>query len=342
MTHFAEAAARAARPLKDSFSRVHSYLRLSLTERCSLRCVYCMPAGGVDLTPRLELLTAPELGRLTSVFASRGVEKIRLTGGEPLVRSDAVQIAERIGAVEGISSLGITTNGLVLQRKLEPLLDAGVRHFNVSLDTLVPAKFELITRRPGHARVVEAVESAAAVPDARVKVNVVVMKGVNEEEVVDFAGWTEKSNIDVRFIEYMPFAGNRWSEGKFVSYPEMLETIAKRFGVLQRAEDGANSTSKHYRIPGFKGRVGFISSMTDHFCGSCNRLRITADGNLKVCLFGSEEVSLRDAMRDGASDTELNELIDAALFRKHWALGGSRDRHEIAVSENRSMIRIGG
>ncbi len=149
----AAAAARVVRPLKDSFSRVHTYLRLSLTERCSLRCVYCMPADGVDLTPRSELLTAPEMGRIASLFASRGVDKIRLTGGEPLVRADAVQIAQRIGAVSGIDSLGITTNGLVLARKLPALLDAGVRHFNVSLDTLVPAKFELITRRPGHARV---------------------------------------------------------------------------------------------------------------------------------------------------------------------------------------------
>ncbi len=188
----------------------------------------------------------------------------------------------------------------------------------------------------------EAVEAAAAVPEARVKVNVVVMKGVNEEEVVDFVGWTENSAIDVRFIEYMPFSGNRWSEGKFVGYPEMLEDIGRHYGAVERDQDGKNSTCKHYRIPGFKGRVGFISSMTDHFCGSCNRLRVTADGNLKVCLFGAEEVSLRDAIREGASDEELDQIIDGALFRKHWALGGSRDMHEIAVSKNRSMIKIGG
>eukprot|EP00171_Calliarthron_tuberculosum_P015232 IDg15232t1 len=162
------------------------------------------------------------------------------------------------------------------------------------------------------------------------------MRGVNDDEIPSFARWTEHRALDVRFIEYMPFSGNGWREGRFLPYATMLERLGNEFGALERAQDAANDTCKHYRVPGFVGRVGFISSMTDHFCGSCNRLRVTADGALKVCLFGADEVSLRDPMRDGATDEELQAIIDDALQAKHWALGGRRDRHELAESENRS------
>lgn len=168
------------------------------------------------------------------------------------------------------------------------------------------------------------------------------MRGVNEDELISFARLTEHLCLDVRFIEYMPFGGNRWNERRFVGYAEMLQRLSEEFGSLQKVSDGQNDTSKHYRVPGFKGRVGFITSMSNHFCATCNRLRITADGNLKVCLFGREEVSLRDPMRDGASDEELGRIIDDALAGKHWKLGGSDDRHDIAAKPNRSMIRIGG
>lgn len=175
-----------------------------------------------------------------------------------------------------------------------------------------------------------------------VKVNVVVMRGVNEDELLSFAHLTQHLPLDVRFIEYMPFDGNRWNEHRFVGYAEMLERLAAEFGVLEKVLDGPNDTTKHYRVQGFSGRVGFITSMSDHFCASCNRLRITADGNLKVCLFGKEEVSLRDAMREGASDDEISCIIDDALAGKHWKLGGNADRHDIATKPNRSMVRIGG
>ncbi len=332
-----------AAPLKDSFGRVHTYLRLSLTEKCSLRCVYCMPAEGVPLSPPNSLLTPTELGRLTAIFARRGITKIRLTGGEPLVRRDIVDIARSIGTnAPNVTSLGLTTNGLVLRRHLDALLDANVRHFNISLDTLQPARFELLTRRKGLGRVVDALDAASADPRARVKLNCVVMRGVNDDELCAFAAWTAERAIDVRFIEYMPFAGNRWAEQRFLPYAAMLDTLQQRYGPLERVDDAPHDTSKHWRVPGHRGRIGFITSMSDHFCGSCNRLRVTADGAIKVCLFGNEEVSLRDAMRKGASDEDVENLIEAAVMQKKWALGGRRDRHELAASDNRSMIRIGG
>lgn len=177
------------------------------------------------------------------------------------------------------------------------------------------------------------------------KVNVVVMRGVNDDELVDFVKLTEKHRrLDVRFIEYMPFDGNRWAHAKFLSYAAMLQEVARAFGRLEDTNVGASpgDTAKYYRVPGFKGRVGFISSMTDHFCAGCNRLRITADGNLKVCLFGKDEVSLRDLLRNGASDEEVEQVICKALQGKHFSLGGNKDMFAISQSENRSMVRIGG
>lgn len=335
------AAADTIRPLKDAFNRVHSYLRISLTERCSLRCIYCMPEAGIDLSPKPALLTTPELRRLTRVFAQRGITKIRLTGGEPLLRQDIVEIAEDIPP--NISNLGITTNGIVLRRYAERLLNAGVTNYNISLDTLNERKFEILTRRKGLANVLGAIDTIGA--DARtdlLKINMVVMKGINDCEILDFVKKTEHSNIDVRFIEFMPFSENNWNNKYFMSYSDILASISREFPSLEKVPDDKNDTCKHYRVEGWRGKIGFISSMTEHFCGTCNRLRITADGALKVCLHGNEEVSLRDAMRDGMNDADINKLIDHALAKKHFKLGGSKDRHELAQSENRSMIRIGG
>lgn len=329
-------------PLLDSFARRHTYLRLSLTERCNLRCRYCMPDQGVPLTPSTSLLSPSELLRLSTLFVSRGVDKVRLTGGEPLLRPDVPEIVASLRALDPAPRVSLTTNGIVLTRFLSRLVDAGLYGVNISLDTLLPHKFELIARRKGHARVIDAINEAAHSSLSSVKVNVVVMKGVNDDELADFAALTEKMPLDVRFIEYMPFDGNRWSDAKFVSYATMLERVATHFGRLDKSQDSQNDTTKHYRVPGFKGRIGFITSMSDHFCGTCNRVRITADGNLKVCLFGREEISLRDAMREGKSDDEINEIVDNALMGKHWMLGGNKDMHDLSKQPNRSMIRIGG
>lgn len=329
------------RPLKDAFNRVHTYLRISLTERCSLRCIYCMPEAGIDLSPKSALLTTPELSRLTRVFSQRGIKKIRLTGGEPLLRKDIVEIAQ--GIPSNISNLGITTNGIVLRRYADSLLSAGVTNYNVSLDTLNERKFEILTRRKGLASVLGAIDTIGE--DSRtdlLKINVVVMKGINDCEIIDFVRKTEHADLDVRFIEFMPFSENNWNNKYFVPYSDILGTISQEFPSLVKVADDPHDTCKHYRVNGWRGKIGVISSMTEHFCGTCNRLRITADGALKVCLHGNEEVSLRDAMRQGMNDDELNSLIDDALAKKHFKLGGSKDMHELAQSENRSMIRIGG
>ncbi|CDF38328.1 unnamed protein product [Chondrus crispus] len=301
-----------------------------------------MPSAGVPLTPSASLLSTPELTRLASLFLARGVDKIRLTGGEPLLRRDLPELLSALTSLSPSPRVSLTTNGLVLSRMLPALRAAGLSGVNISLDTLHAAKFERIARRKGHARVLAAIQTAAEAGLDAVKVNVVVMKGVNDDELPAFAALTEHMRVDVRFIEYMPFDGNRWSADKLVPYADMLDSVARAYGRLERASDSPNDTSKHYRVPGFLGRVGFITSMSDHFCGTCNRIRVTADGNLKVCLFGREEVSLRDAMREGMADDDLSELIDRALMRKHWMLGGNKDMHVLAKQPNRSMIRIGG
>lgn len=328
-----------AQGLVDSFGRKHSYLRISLTEKCSLRCVYCMPEEGVPLTPSEKLLTSDEIVHLATLFATFGVNKIRLTGGEPLVRKDAVDIIGRLSLIPQLSVLGITTNGLVLSKKIPELRKAGLTHINISLDTLVPAKFEFLARRRGWNVVRKSIDDALAAGFDSVKVNCVVMKGINDDELVDFVKLTESRNIEVRFIEYMPFDGNKWSKKKLVPFEEMLSVIRKQLPELERGQDDANHTSKLFKVPGWTGRIGFITSMTEHFCGTCNRLRITADGNLKVCLFGGHEVSLRDALRNKASTDELLSIIGSAVLKKKFSHAGM---DELASVKNRPMILIGG
>ncbi|XP_035177264.1 molybdenum cofactor biosynthesis protein 1 isoform X2 [Oxyura jamaicensis] len=302
--------------LTDSFGRQHNYLRISLTEKCNLRCQYCMPEEGVQLTPKSELLTAQEIITLARLFVKEGVEKIRLTGGEPLIRPDVVDIVGQLNKLEGLKTIAITTNGINLARLLPRLKEAGVNAVNISLDTLVPAKYEFIVRRKGFHKVMEGIHKATELGYRPVKVNCVVMRGFNEDELLGFVEFTKDLPLDVRFIEYMPFDGNKWNFKKMVSYKEMLDTIKQRWPELEKLPCEASSTAKSYKVPRFQGQISFITSMSEHFCGSCNRLRITADGNLKVCLFGSSEVSLRDHLRSGASQEELVEIIGAAVGRK--------------------------
>ncbi|XP_023575928.1 molybdenum cofactor biosynthesis protein 1 isoform X2 [Octodon degus] len=302
--------------LTDSFGRHHSYLRISVTEKCNLRCQYCMPEEGVPLTPKADLLTTEEILTLARLFVKEGVDKIRLTGGEPLIRRDVVDIVAQLHQLEGLKTIGITTNGINLARLLPPLQKAGLSALNISLDTLVPAKFEFIVRRKGFHKVMEGIHKAIELGYSPVKVNCVVMRGLNEDELLSFVALTEGLPLDVRFIEYMPFDGNKWNFKKMVSYKEMLDTIRQQWPELEKLPEEKSSTAKTFRIPGFQGQISFITSMSEHFCGTCNRLRVTADGNLKVCLFGNSEVSLRDHLRAGASEEELLTIIGAAVGRK--------------------------
>ncbi|KAG6615576.1 Molybdenum cofactor biosynthesis protein A [Phytophthora cinnamomi] len=328
--------------LVDRFGRAHTYLRISLTERCNLRCRYCMPEEGVPLQPNQDLLTTPEIIRLAKLFASSGVKRIRLTGGEPLLRRDLVELVAQLRAIPGIESVGVTTNGITLQRKLLALQRAGADRLNISLDTLQPEKFAHITRRQGFTRVMNSIVEAQALGFAPLKINCVVQRHFNLDEIVGFVKFTEKHAVDVRFIEWMPFDSNRWNDETFVPFKEMMDLIKAVFPTVEKLHDGANDTSKAFHVPGFKGQFGFITSMSEHFCGSCNRLRLTADGNLKVCLFGNTEVSLRDAMRYNIADKDILEIVDVAVKRKKFALGGHGDMYGLSKAKNRPMILIGG
>ncbi len=329
--------------LTDSFGRQHDYLRISLTEKCNLRCQYCMPEDGVDLTPRSDLLTTEELLKLAKVFVDEGVKKIRLTGGEPLVRPDVIDIVRELKNMAGIETVAMTTNGLVLGKKLAKLQEAGLDMLNISLDTLEEKKYAFVTRRPakGFHRVMEAIDLALEAGYRPLKINCVVMRGLNEDEVVSFVDWTRDKPVDVRFIEYMPFDGNKWNDKKMVSYKELVSLIRNKHPDFARIEeaDAANDTSKAWRVPGHAGTVGFITSMTENFCGSCNRLRLTADGNLKVCLFGNTEVNLRDPLRQGQAEADVRELIGAAVGRKKARHAGMLNLKNM---KNRPMILIGG
>ena len=328
--------------LTDSYGRRHSYLRVSLTERCNLRCSYCMPEEGVELTPSPDLLTADEIERLVHLFAKAGITKVRLTGGEPTLRKDLSDIVSKIAAVPGIRQIGITSNGIKLARQLPQLRNLGVSLLNISLDTLHKTRFEKMTRRKGHERVLECIDYAVSLGYDPVKVNTVLMRGVNDDEIGDFVKLTKDKPINVRFIEYMPFDGNVWSSEKMVPWREVAQAVEGSVGIpgaLSRQNDPQGEVAKNFSLPGHCGSVSFITSMTSAFCGDCNRLRLMADGNFKVCLFGANEISLRDALRGGASDEDLLTVISAAVYKKKAAHAGM---FTLARTKNRAMVKIGG
>lgn len=299
-----------------------------------------MPESGVDLTPKDRILTFEEIERLAHLFVQNGVEKVRLTGGEPLVRKNFEDLAEKIGRIGGLRGFAVTTNGMLLNKKIDRLKAAGINQINISLDTLDAAKFERIARRPGLSLVLNAIDRALALGYEPLKVNCVVMRGINDDELLDFTAMTRERPIEVRFIEYMPFSGNGWSDGRFMPYREMMDRIEAGGFRLESSDRGAHDTSRTFQVADHAGTIGFIASMSDQFCAGCNRLRLTADGSLKVCLFGRAETSLRDLMRAGATDDELCEAIQNAVLRKKAAHAGM---HALAeTDDDRPMILIGG
>ena len=320
--------------LTDSFSRQHNYLRISLTERCNLRCTYCMPEEGVPLSPNATQLTTPEILLLASLFVSQGVNKIRLTGGEPTVRKDIVSLMQRLGSLrsQGLKELCITSNGVALKTKLDSMVEAGLTGLNLSLDTLDPGLFQIMTRRRGFEKVMATLDRVLELnklgAGVKLKINSVIMRGINEQEILRFVELGREKDLEVRFIEYMPFDGNKWEKRKMVSYEDMLGIIRSAYPTLHKVQDARSETSKTYQIPGFAGKIGFITSMTDNFCGSCNRLRITSDGNLKVCLFGNAEVSLRDFLREGNGGQPIDEHAYEAM--KQVEMGRKESRHGAA------------
>jgi molybdenum cofactor biosynthesis protein A len=329
-------------PMQDNHGRAHNYLRISITEHCNLRCTYCMPAEGIALTPRAHLMTAAEIVTIAKTFVKLGVSKIRLTGGEPLVRKDAKTIIEQLGKL-GVE-LTLTTNGILVHEFIDTFKEAGVTTLNVSIDSLKKEKFNEITRRNYFEKLIENLNLLEA-NGFRVKLNVVVIKGFNDNEIIDFIEMTKDRNIQIRFIEFMPFDGNQWNKEKLVSYAEILEQVNAFYSeeMVNRLQDKPNDTSKNHKIDGYQGSFSVISSVTNPFCSTCNRIRLTADGKLKNCLFSNTETSLLDTLRAGDS---IEPLIFQNIKSKFAMRGGMDDdakfQNPLLFSQNRSMIKIGG
>ena len=327
-------------PLIDSFGRVHNDLRISVTDRCNLRCVYCMPEEGVAWVPRSEILTFEEIERIALVAYGLGVDSVRLTGGEPLVRASVTDLVTRLGSI-GFSDLSMTTNGSGLARLAPALRAAGLRRVNISCDSLKPERFAAIRRRGVLGTVLEAMDAAEQAGLAPVKVNVVVMAGVNDDEVVDFAALARDTGRVVRFIEFMPLdADEIWERAKVVPGEQILARINAVWPLepaSERADDAA--PADRYRFVDGCGEIGVITSVTRAFCGSCNRLRLTADGAIRNCLFANEEHPVRDLLRSGSSDADIALLLRQAVWAKR-AGHGINDPSFLRPA--RSMSMIGG
>jgi cyclic pyranopterin phosphate synthase len=323
----------------DNYNRVHNYLRISLTDNCNLRCFYCMPEEEYEFTPASRLMQKEELETLAKIFVSLGVNKIRLTGGEPLVRKDAGEIILALSKLP--VKLTMTTNGSRLHEYVDILEQAGMHSLNISLDTLQPEKFQLITRRNQFDKVYNNIQLLLK-KDFHVKVNMVVMKGLNDNEIPGFVEWTKQQPVHVRFIEFMPFAGNRWTSNKVFTLHEMLQVIKEKYEV-ERLQDEKNATAKGYRVPGHAGTFAIISTMSANFCSTCNRIRLTADGKMKNCLFAEKETDLLTPLRRGE---DVVPLIHQNIRSKAKELGGqfTTDFEHLHPEEihNRSMITIGG
>lgn len=328
--------------LTDSFGREHTYLRISLTERCNLRCTYCMPAEGIPLSPKSHIMTFEEIYTIAKTFVDHGVTKIRLTGGEPLVRKDAHIILERLASLP--VELAISTNAVTVDRYIDTFKKCNLQNINVSLDSLDPIKFKEITRRDNFQKVYSNILLLIA-EGFNVKLNAVLMKGFNDNEIVDFVEFTKEQPITVRFIEFMPFDGNKWNMDKLVSYQEVMSFVNAGFSENKviRLQDAPNDTSKNYKIEGYQGSFAVISTVTNPFCDSCNRLRLTADGHLKNCLFSSSESDLLTALRSGKS---IEPTIQKAVQAKLKMRGGMNTLEQLKDPDlnqnNRSMITIGG
>lgn len=298
-----------------------------------------MPVEGVPLSHKSKLLTTEEIITLTKFFVAEGITKVRLTGGEPTLRPDLVDLVGELTRIPGLDAVAMTTNGITLTRQLVPLLRAGLKGLNISLDSLDKDTYTRMARRNGLAKALAGIDLALQLGVNPVKVNCVVVRNENSQEIMKFVDWARDTPIEIRFIEFMPFTGNAWDHKNMMSCKEILETIQQTYPDLVQLPGNKSDTAKLYAAPGFKGRVGIISSMSDHFCGGCNRLRLMADGSLKVCLFGNSEVSLRDALRANVSEDDLRATIQAAVRRKKKQHAGMENLPSMA---NRPMILIGG
>ncbi len=322
--------------LSDSFQRPVDYLRISVTDRCNLRCIYCMPAEGINLLPHEDVLSYEEIHRVAATAAELGIKKVRITGGEPLVRIDLSRLIRMLAQIDAIDDIALTTNGILLAQYADELKTAGLRRVNISLDTLKPDKFKLITRGGDLDSVLEGIDAAGAAGLNPIKINAVVMAGSNDDELLDFARKTIEEGWHVRFIEHMPF-NRELADSSFVPVNEMQERLAV-LGELEPCTVKGNGPAKYYRLPQAKGTIGFITPVSQHFCFHCNRLRLTADGKLRPCLLSEREVDLRQPLRQGISAEELKKLIKRAVDSKPR-------QHKLAqgyVPQDRPFSQVGG
>ena len=324
--------------LQDRFHRLISYLRISVTDRCNFRCVYCMPANGIDIAPRAELLTFEEIERVARVGASLGVNKIRLTGGEPTVRRDLPVLLAMLKNIDGINELAMTTNAVLLGELAAPLKDAGLDRVNISIDTLDKAKAFAIARRDDFERVQRGIAAAHEV-GLKIKFNTVAMRGTNDDELADLAEFARGYNAPIRFIEWMPMGEARFDEtNQTISAREMRLILNQRFA-LQEQPRRAGDPARSWVCARTGAQIGFISSMTDHFCETCNRMRLTAIGGLRPCLHQDAETDVRAILRSGGSDEEIKNAFFAAAGLK-WA--GHRMNDVIPLYSSKDMVAIGG
>jgi GTP 3',8-cyclase len=328
------------KPLVDGHGRSIGDVRISVTDRCNFRCQYCMPAEGLPWLDRSELLTYEEIERLVRLLAAMGVHDVRLTGGEPLVRRELWRLVERLSAIEDVRDLSLTTNGYLLTRQVDQLVAAGLRRINVSLDSLAQDRFFQLTRRDSLAQVLEGLEAAQAHEALRpIKVNVVALKDFTEAEVLRFAEFARSHPYEVRFIEFMPLdADHSWTREKVLPNRDIVAMIDAVYPLVAVGRE-RHGTARRYRFADGTGEMGFISPVTEPFCGDCNRIRLTAEGGMRTCLFSMNETDLRGPLRSGASDAELEGIVRDAVWRKEL-------KHHVNdpgfVQPARTMSRIGG
>jgi cyclic pyranopterin phosphate synthase len=326
--------------LADQFNRPITYLRISVTDKCNLRCVYCMPERGLAWLPKPEILSYEEIVQLVRAAASVGVRSIRLSGGEPLIRKNLAHLVEHLAAVDGIEDIALSTNGLLLADQIDALQSAGLRRVNVSLDTLREDRFLDIARRPGLDRVLAGIDAAIARGLAPMKINCVVMRGRNDDEIEAFARWTQERPVYVRFIEVMPVHENLdVQRDAYISSDEILERVRAIGDLRPVTGPGGNGPARYFAFPGAAGAVGVISPLSHDYCERCNRVRLTANGRLRLCLFGDYEIDLRTPLRSGVSQREIADLLRSAMLIKP-------ERHHLKLGQTASRMRafseIGG
>jgi cyclic pyranopterin phosphate synthase len=327
-------------PLRDGHGRLIEDLRVSVTDRCNFRCQYCMPAEGLPWLERSEVLSFEEIHRIVALLASIGVRDVRLTGGEPLVRRDFPRLASMLALIDGVEDLSLTTNGFLLERDARALVEAGIDRFNVSVDSLQRDRFYQLTRRDALPQVVRGLETLASFPEAHpIKVNAVAIRGFTEDEVLPFAELARRSPYEIRFIEFMPLdADHAWTPEQVLTGAEIRALIEEHYQLEPEPRE-PSATAVTYRFADGHGRIGFISPVSEPFCSDCNRIRLTADGRLRTCLFSINETDLRGPMRDGADDSELESIVRDAVWRKEL-------KHHVGepgfIQPARTMSAIGG